>query len=338
MRCESRPEQITINQDTKEDSPAGQQAVSFSNRVASFTGAKQLRAVSLETLQVNLGYQCNMSCNHCHLRAGSHRREVMTSDNIDRILHILTKHPIKNLDLTGGAPELHPLFTYVVGLARALHKKVMVRSNLTIIFEPGMEFLPLFYRDHAVELIVSLPSLERTGLERMRGPNVFDKSIEALQLLNRQGYGKPGSGLMIHLVHNPLGAFLPPAQKSLEKRYREILFNKYGISFNRLFTVTNMPIGRFNDFLNRSGMYETYMAKLRTAFNPATLEGIMCRHMLNVGWDGNLYDCDFNQVAGCGVAVDYPSNLQDFEYERLLSRPLTFKEHCFGCTAGQGST
>jgi len=309
----------------------------FSRKVAA-VAARPLQVVSLETLQVNLGYKCNMSCRHCHINAGPHRREMMSLDNIDRVLHIVDENPIKTLDLTGGAPELHPYFRYIVGMARAFRKKVQVRCNLTIILEQGMEFLPSFYREQKVELIASLPSFSRNGVERMRGPEVFDKCIEALRILNGQGFGRPGSGLLLHLVHNPNGAFLPPAQKSLEKRYKEILYNKYGVSFNNLFTFTNMPIGRFRDFLNRSGNHEAYMAKLRGAFNPATLEGIMCRHMLNVAWDGGLHDCDFNQVAGCGVAAGYPADLRDFDYARLLARPLVFKEHCFGCTAGQGST
>jgi radical SAM/Cys-rich protein len=339
MKCEGGTESdIFFSGKSKKRKAAAQEAKNtFSRKVAAFA-VRPLQAVSLETLQVNLGYKCNMSCRHCHISAGPHRLEMMAKDNIERVLHILDENPIKNLDLTGGAPELHPQFRYVVGMARAFRKKVLVRCNLTIIFEQGMEFLPSFYRDHKVELIASLPSFERNGVARMRGPKAFDKSIEALRILNEQGFGRPGSGLLLHLVHNPNGAFLPPEQKSLEKRYREILYSKYGLSFNNLFTFTNMPIGRFKDFLNRSGNYETYMAKLRSAFNPATLGGIMCRHMLNVGWDGTLHECDFNQVAGCGVTTDYPANLQDFDYERLLSRPVAFKEHCFGCTAGQGST
>jgi radical SAM/Cys-rich protein len=339
MECKGHTEADKIfPRKTKKREVADQEAGNtFSKKVAAFA-ARPLHAVSLETLQVNLGYKCNMSCRHCHISAGPHRHEMMTIDNIDRVLYLLDENPIKNLDLTGGAPELHPHFRYVVGMAKAFRKKVLVRCNLTVIFEQGMAFLPSFYREHKVELIASLPSFERNGVERMRGPEVFDKSIEALRILNEQGYGRPGSGLLLHLVHNPNGAYLPPEQKSLEKRYMKILYNKYGLSFNSLFTFANMPIGRFKDFLNRSGNYETYMAKLRSAFNPATLDGIMCRYMLNVGWDGSLYDCDFNQVAGCGVAADYPANLQDFDYERLLSRPLAFKEHCFGCTAGQGSS
>ncbi len=339
MECKSYTEsEIVLSEKTKKLEVAEQEEENTFSRKVAASAARPLHAVSLETLQVNLGYKCNMSCRHCHINAGPHRLEMMTKDNINRVLHILDENPIKNLDLTGGAPELHPHFRYVVGMARAFGKKVVVRCNLTIIFEHGMEFLPSFYRDQNVELIASLPSFERSGVERMRGPKVFDKSIEALRVLNEQGFGKPGSGLLLHLVHNPNGAFLPPEQNFLEKRYKEILYNNYGISFSNLFTFTNMPIGRFKDFLNRSGIYETYMTKLRSSFNPATLDGIMCRYMMNVAWDGTLYDCDFNQVAGCGVAADYPSNLQNFDYERLLSRPLAFKEHCFGCTAGQGST
>jgi radical SAM/Cys-rich protein len=338
MECGSYSAPEISLQKNKKGVPAIRKADSFRERVASSAGKDKQRAVALETLQVNLGYRCNMSCSHCHIKAGPHRREEMTVENIDRILSILAENQIKALDLTGGAPELHPHFIYVVGLARDLCKKVIVRCNLTILFERGMEFLPLFYRDHQVELIASLPSFEKSGVERMRGANAFERSIEALRVLNKQGYGKPGSGLLLHLVHNPNGAFLPPAQDSLEKRYREILLKKHDIHFSRLFTFTNMPIGRFNDFLTRSGNYETYMAKLRDTFNPSTLDGIMCRHMLNVGWDGTLYDCDFNQVAGCGLAQDYPSNLENFDYQRLLTRPLNFGEHCFGCTAGQGST
>jgi radical SAM/Cys-rich protein len=313
-------------------------ASNFTKRVAESAGTRKIRALAMDTLQVNLGYKCNMSCRHCHVNAGPHRTETMTEDNIDRVLRTLDATSIKSLDLTGGAPELHPNFLYLVGLARALGKNVLVRCNLTIIFEHGMEFLPLFYRDHQVELVASLPSFKKNGLERMRGPGVFEKSIEALRCLNKQGYSRPGSDLVLHLVHNPGGAYLPPAQKSLEKTYKEVLSQKYGVHFNNLFTFINMPIGKFRDFLMRSDNFETYMSKLRNAFNPGTLKGIMCRHMLNVGWDGTLHDCDFNQVIGCGISAGYPSNLENFDYQQLLTRPINLKDHCFGCTAGQGST
>ena len=313
-------------------------ADSFIKKVVDFAGTREVRALAMDTLQVNLGYKCNMSCGHCHVNAGPHRTEAMTEDNINRVLRILDATPIKSLDLTGGAPELHPNFLYIVSLAKELGKNVLVRCNMTIFFERGMEFLPLFYSDHQVELVVSLPAFEKNSLERMRGPGVFEKSIEALRCLNKKGYGRPESGLALHLVYNPGGAYLPPAQKSLEKRYREILLQEYDIRFNNLFTFTNMPIGRFREFLSRTGNYKSYMSKLHASFNPSTLEGIMCRHMLNVGWDGTLYDCDFNQATDSSITGNYPSHLKDFDYSRLLHRPVAFKNHCFGCTAGQGST
>jgi len=308
----------------------------FNERILS--GHEQLKALECRILQVNLGYRCNMACKHCHVSAGLSRQEVMQRETAEQVMRVLLDNPFAVLDLTGGAPELNPSFRWLVEKAAEAGRHVIARTNLTIFFEKGMEDLPRFYRDHAVELIASLPYYLEDNVDRVRGGGAFKKSIEALQMLNALGYGKEASGLAISLVYNPQGLFLAPSQCTLEMEYKKELAEKFGISFTRLYTFTNMPLGRFREFLARTNNLEKYAQKLSDAFNPSTLDGIMCRHLINVGWDGRIYDCDFNQIAGLSTSPGTPQHIGEFDYAALAQRRIMFADHCYGCTAGQGSS
>jgi len=301
-------------------------------------GLLPLCATGIDILQVNLGYRCNLSCKHCHVQAGPHRTEMMAREDIEAVVHALERSPIKTLDLTGGAPELHPQFRFLVMIARAIGCHIMARSNLAVFFEPGQANLPAFYHDNGVEVIASLPYFRGQNVNSVRGDGVFEQCIKALRLLNDYGYGDPESGLAVHLIHNPMGAFLPPAQESLERQYRQALLENHGVRFNRLYTLANMPLGRFKHFLLKTGGYEDYLEKLQSAFNPETLGGIMCRRLVNVGWDGTLFDCDFNATVGLPVMQGCPNHIKNFDYTALGQRQIVLSEHCFGCTAGQGFT
>jgi len=297
-----------------------------------------LLAREIRVLQVNLGYQCNMACRHCHVSAGPGRAETMGGALVDDVLRVLRENPIETLDITGGAPELNPYFRRLVSEARKAGKRVIVRTNLTIFFEQGMGDLPEFYRDHDAELIASLPCYLEENIAAVRGSGAFKKSMEALRRLNSLGFGSGTAGRPLSLVYNPGGAFLPPLQSALEADYRRELRDRYGISFTRLYVFTNMPIGRFREALVTSGAFAQYLDMLASAFNPGTLDNIMCRTIVSVGWDGRLYDCDFNQVLGLGVEPDKPQHIRDFAHDALARRCITVDDHCFGCTAGQGST
>lgn len=301
-------------------------------------GLLPLCATAIDTLQVNLGYCCNLTCKHCHVQAGPHRTEQMAQEDIETILHVLDQSPIQTLDLTGGAPELHPQFRFLVMAARAIGCHVMVRTNLAVFFEPGQKDLPDFFNENGVEVIASLPCFLGPNVNSVRGEGVFDKCIQALRLLNDYGYGDPGGSRQVHLVHNPAGAFLPPPQEALERQYRDTLLDNHAVRFNRLFTFANMPLGRFERFLINSGSYDTYLSTLQSTFNQAAIDGIMCRRQVNVGWDGTLFDCDFNATIGIPVLNAYPSHIRTFDYATLSQRQIALCEHCFGCTAGQGFT
>jgi len=308
------------------------------NDMITDTFGEPLHGISIDILQVNLGYQCNMACKHCHVEAGPERSEIMGLKEIEAVIGILEKTDIKTIDITGGAPELNPNFHYLVEKAKSLKRHVIIRCNLTIFFETGMDHLPSFYHQNRVEITASLPYFRETNVNQVRGKGAFEKSIKALKILNSLGYGQKDSGLTLNLVHNPAGAFLPPDQSSLEEQYRKELKIRHDIEFNNLYTFTNMPIGRFKDFLIRSNNYDEYMARLKSSFNPDTLDGIMCRHLISVAWDGRLYDCDFNQVTNMPIANGYPRHISEFDYETLNNRKIALGEHCYGCTAGQGST
>jgi len=308
----------------------------FQDRVLAHPG-EPLRATGIEILQVNLGFLCNMSCKHCHVGGGPARKEMMEEKTVNEVLSVLGGNDIPTLDLTGGAPELNPHFRHMVRRAKELGRRVMVRTNLTIFFEEGMEDLPEFYAENGVEVVASLPYYIESGVDRVRGAGTFKKSVTALKKLNRLGYGAEGGGIL-NLVYNPQGAFLPPGQETLEDEYKRELKKNFGISFNKLYTFANMPIGRFRDFLRLTGNIDRYMETLTTAFNPATFDGLMCRHLISVGWDGTLYDCDFNLVLGLPVDESCPGHISEFDYSRLSRRKIAVDEHCFGCTAGHGST
>lgn len=305
-------------------------------------GLGRLRRESPRTLQVNVGKVCNQACHHCHVDAGPKRTEAMTRATAERVAGVLAaSRGIEALDLTGGAPELNPHFAFLVERGRALGRRVSVRCNLTVLFVAGQESLPRFYREHDIELVCSLPCYTAENVDQQRGRGVFAQSIEALRLLNSLGYGRPGSPLALDLVYNPLGAFLPPAQTTLEARYREELGRLFGIEFHHLLTITNMPIKRFADQLQRWGKYGEYMGLLVNHFNPQTIPGLMCRHLVSVGWDGTLYDCDFNQMLELPIATDGARPLTIWDADdlgRLAGAHIATGSHCFGCTAGAGSS
>jgi radical SAM/Cys-rich protein len=297
-----------------------------------------LAATDIKTLQVNVGKLCNQACKHCHVEAGPGRKEVMTMETMKTCLDILRNSEIHAVDITGGAPEMNPNFRWFVGECRRLGRHVMVRSNLTILNEPGYKDLPDFFAEEGLEVVASLPCYTEENTDSQRGEGVFRRSIEAIKRLNSLGYGKEGSGLILNLVYNPGGAFLPSPQNALEAEYKRVLLENYGISFNNLFTIANMPIGRFLSYLISTGNYERYMGRLASSFNPLAAANVMCRNLLSVGWEGTLYDCDFNQMLEMAVNHGAPSHLKDFDLSKLSSRQIVTGIHCYGCTAGAGSS
>jgi radical SAM/Cys-rich protein len=308
----------------------------FHERVAAAAGP--LRAERVVTLQINVGRKCNQACRHCHVDASPQRTEMMSDEVVDACLGVLSQAPdIATLDITGGAPELHPRFREMVTRARALGRGVMVRHNLTVQFEPGHEDLPRFFADHGAEVVCSLPHYLPESTDRQRGGGVFEKSVRALQALNAAGYGQ-GNGLVLTLVSNPVGAFLPPRQDDLERDTRDHLRRHHGIEFDRLYTITNMPIARFEGWLKRADLYDDYMGRLRAAFNPSTVAGLMCRHLVSVGYDGRLFDCDFNQMLEMELSPGLPRDIRTLDVRALAGRPVCTGEHCYGCTAGAGSS
>lgn len=304
-----------------------------------------LRPVSVETMQINITKLCNQACRHCHVDSSPKRTEQMDRRTVDRCLEILSEHQeIKILDITGGAPELNPHFDYLVGEAVRLGKRVMVRHNLTVqedghpVTGESKAYLPDFFAQHEVEVISSLPFYEPYFTDRQRGKGVFEKSVEALRRLNEKGYGQEGTGLTLNLVYNPVGTYLPPSQAALEADYKRSLKDKYGISFNHLYTITNMPIHRFREDLERNDKYTDYMEKLSAAFNPVAAEGVMCRSLISVSYDGRIYDCDFNQMLGLQARNGELFTVWNFSLKKLKEREILFESHCLGCTAGGGSS
>jgi len=291
----------------------------------------------IEVLQVNVGKLCNQTCAHCHVDAGPDRREVMNRETAGQVIELLRRHPIPTLDITGGAPELNPSFRFLVEEASKLDRRVIDRCNLTILLVNGQADLAEFLAAHRVEVIASLPSFRESGTDTQRGAGVFDKSIRALRRLNALGYGKGGE-LRLGLVHNPVGAFLPGSQRSLERDYRRELGDRYGIAFDDLYTITNMPISRFLEFLERSGNLGRYMELLVNSFNPEAARNVMCRSYVSVGWDGTIYDCDFNQMLEMPVDHGAPNTLAGLLASGDLRRRVRTAPHCFGCTAGAGSS
>jgi radical SAM/Cys-rich protein len=302
-------------------------------------GMSPLKPTGIEIMQVNMGKMCNQVCKHCHVDAGPDRKEIMTQETMLHILDVLKTTNIPIVDLTGGAPEMNPHFRWFVVEIAKLGRHIMVRCNLTIILaNPKYHDLPQFFKDHKIEVVSSLPFYTSARTDRQRGDGVFGRSIEALKRLNEVGYGKTGSDLILNLVYNPAGAFLPPSQEALEKEFKTALKKDFNIEFNSLYAITNLPISRFLDYLVKSGNYESYMQELIDAFNPAAAVSVMCRNTLSIGWDGYLYDCDFNQMLDLKVSHAKAQHISTFDLDALNNREIVVGRHCFGCTAGSGSS
>jgi radical SAM/Cys-rich protein len=316
---------------------APSQQIAFASTLASH-GFGQLRRVRLDTLQVNVGKVCNQACHHCHVEAGPKRTERMSRETAQRVLKLLENTPeVRTVDITGGAPELNFNFRDLVEESRRLEKRVIDRCNLTVLLEPGQEDLLSFLRAHQVDIIASLPCYTAENVDKQRGRGVFGRSMDALRLLNAAGYGKTDSALRLDLVFNPGGASLPPRQDVLERAYKQHLRDEFGIEFGRLLTITNMPIRRFSDYLVRIGQQQSYHSLLKNSFNPDTVQGVMCRSLISVSWDGWLYDCDFNQMLELPVARR--SSIWDIEcFSQVAQDEIQVGDHCFGCTAGTGSS
>lgn len=298
-----------------------------------------IKRKGLKILQVNLGYKCNQACIHCHVNAGPHRKEMMNSENISLIPRVIDAYKIKTIDLTGGAPELHPEFRDLVKTCRKQDIEVIDRCNLTILSEKNQEYLAEFLAENKVIITASLPCFEKENVDKQRGDGVFERSIYGLKLLNELGYGKDNSDLELNLVYNPQGANLPPSQSELERLYKKELYNNYKIHFSNLFTITNMPIKRFELYLNSEGIITEYMDLLKRSYNRDNLNSLMCRELISIDWQGYLYDCDFNQQLGLNLKK------MRLKLKDLLEKRITFNgqeiiagPHCFGCTAGSGSS
>jgi radical SAM/Cys-rich protein len=311
---------------------------SFAERLRSNGRTLSRRAV--DVLQVNLGRYCNLACIHCHVESGPTRKEMMSRGNIEAVLGFLARTDIPTLDITGGAPELHSDFAHLVVSARRLRRRVMDRCNLTVIFEPGMEYLPEFFKEHEVELVCSLPCYSEENVDKQRGKGTFDASIRALRRLNEIGYGQPQTDLVLNLVYNPVGPHLPPSQQCLEEDYKRILGEQFGIVFNRLFCLTNMPITRYATHLKLRGEYDRYRDLLAENFNASTLDGVMCRNLISIGWEGSVYDCDFNQMLNLPIRdrAGKPLNIASVCLDEVTNRPIRVGDHCYACTAGAGSS
>lgn len=295
---------------------------------------------ALEILQVNLGYKCNQTCLHCHVNAGPNRTEMMSSETVDLVLQVLRAQAMHTLDMTGGAPELSPHFRRLAASARALGIRVIDRCNLTILSEPGQEDLAQFLAEQRIEVTASLPCYSPANVDRQRGDGVFERSIAGLKQLNALGYGVDDSGLILNLVYNPQGPSLPPPQEALQADYKRELMQHFGIRFNQLLAITNMPVQRFGSTLVSKGTFATYMALLKQSYRPENLETVMCRNTVSVDWQGYLYDCDFNQMLSLrlSLAENSRAHLKDLLTEQLAGLPIRVADHCYGCTAGQGSS
>lgn len=294
----------------------------------------------VDVLQVNLGRYCNLACIHCHVESGPTRTEMMNREMVDAVLRFLASSNISALDITGGAPELNPNFDYLVESAVGLGRHVMNRCNLTVIFEPGKDYLPEFFKKHQVELVCSLPCYSQENVDKQRGKGTFDSSIRALQRLNDIGYGQADGNLILNLVYNPVGPHLPPPQEKLEQDYKRILVENFGIAFNHLYCLTNMPITRYATHLKLRGEYDCYLELLANNFNGATLDQVMCRNLISVGWEGLIYDCDFNQMLNLPIRdrAGKPLHISSLSIEQVRNHAITVGNHCYACTAGAGSS
>ncbi len=302
------------------------------------TNLYPLRATGVVVLQVNVGRVCNQSCRHCHVEAGPQRKEIMSREVMEMCLDVVRRLNLPMVDITGGAPEMNPHYRWFVEELNSTGAQIKTRTNLTILTEAGYEDMPEFFARNRIEVIGSLPYYLESTTDRQRGEGIFKKSIDALRRLNSIGYGIDGTGLVLNLVYNPCGAYLPPSQGSIEADFKRELKRRYGVSFNNLFTLTNMPVGRFLNFLRGSNNLIPYLRRLQESFNPVAAENVMCREMVSVAWDGSLYDCDFNQMLGLKCNHGAPNHLRDFDYERIVNRKIVTGIHCYGCTAGSGSS
>ncbi len=297
-----------------------------------------LKRDALRTLQVNVGKLCNQRCSHCHVGAGPEQQEVMGQNAMDKIASFLKNNPVEKIDITGGAPELNPHFDYLVESLSRFTEHMLLRTNLTIMFEPGKDYLPEFYKKYRLEVIGSLPCYLAQNVDKQRGNSAFNKTIESLRALNEVGYGKDDSGLILNLVYNPLGPYLPPPQSKLEQDYKRELLTHYGIVFNHLYSITNIPINRFKSQLQAWGQYDSYMELLKSNFNPENIDKLMCKDQVNVGWDGKLYDCDFNQMLDMCLGNGRPIYIDETSAQELIGLDIKVDAHCYGCLAGAGSS
>ncbi|MCB0408276.1 MAG: arsenosugar biosynthesis radical SAM protein ArsS [Bdellovibrionales bacterium] len=298
-----------------------------------------LNRMKTDILQVNIGRRCNQACHHCHVESSPKRTENMDEKTVDRIIALMNaSNDIHTLDITGGAPELNPYFKKLVLAAREKNLKIMDRCNLTILFEPDQEETAHFLKANQVHIVASLPCYSKENVEKQRGHDVFNKSIEALKLLNSLGYGKEGTDLMLDLVYNPVGAFLPPAQAKLESDYKRELKEFFDIEFNHLFTITNMPIKRFLNDLKKQNKLEEYMELLANNFNPHAAKGVMCRNLISISWNGEIFDCDFNQMLDLPMGTGQKNVWEISSFDEFYDKPITFANHCYACTAGAGSS
>ena len=298
----------------------------------------KIRRDKIKILQINIGHKCDLACSHCHVEAGPKRKENMTHKTVDRLIELLQKAKhVHTLDITGGAPEMNPNFRLLASTARMMGKEVIDRCNLTIFYQPGQEDTPEFLAEQGIQIVASLPCYTAENVNKQRGKDVFSKSIKALQKLNELGYGKPGSDLTLNLVYNPVGAYLPPAQEQLEKDYKDRLMEDFGISFNSLYTITNMPIKRYLHFLKREKLFDQYMQLLIDNFNASAAQNVMCTELVSISWNGMIYDCDFNQMMEIPINGN-PTTIWDIPSLEALPRAIAFDNHCYGCTAGAGSS
>ena len=300
----------------------------------------RLNRRAVDVLQVNMGRYCNQACIHCHVESGPNRKEMMSLETVDAVLRFLAATNIPTVDITGGAPELNPHFDYLVESAVGMKRHVMDRCNLTVVFEPGKEYLPEFFRRNRVELVCSLPCYSEENVDRQRGKGTFDLSIRALQIFNRLGYGQPESDLILNLVYNPVGPHLPPPQDKLEKDYKRELRDRFDIEFNHLYCLSNMPITRYATHLKLRGDYDRYMVLLESNFNSMTLDRVMCRNLLSVGWEGWVYDCDFNQMLDLPLrdSTGKPLSIETLTLDQVAGQSINVGNHCYACTAGPGSS
>ncbi|HET7392710.1 MAG TPA: arsenosugar biosynthesis radical SAM (seleno)protein ArsS [Candidatus Binatia bacterium] len=310
----------------------------FATRICS--DGNDFKRNAVDVLQINMGRYCNLACIHCHVESGPTRTEMMNRETVDAVLRFLASSNISALDITGGAPELNPNFDYLVESAVRLGRHVMDRCNLTVIFEPGKDYLPEFFKKHQVELVCSLPCYSQENVDKQRGKGTFDASIRALQSLNEIGYGQADSELVLNLVYNPVGPHLPPPQQKLEQDYKRILAENFGIAFNHLYCLTNMPITRYATHLKLRGEYNHYLELLANNFNGATLDQVMCRNLISIGWEGSVYDCDFNQMLDLPIRDRTGKRLHigSLSIEQVRNHTITVGNHCYACTAGAGSS